>query len=129
MTVFTADEIAGLQSSQESFMQDTCQVGVRGSSQDALGELVDTFTYGSAQACGLTMSGGLQRNEFRTSDGTIVYADAALRLAHDAVVTSDDTVKITHRYGSAVTNVIYEVMGEPLVGSSGIVCYLRRVST
>ena len=45
MTVFTADEIAGLQSAQESFMQDTCQVGVRGSSQDALGELVDTFTY------------------------------------------------------------------------------------
>lgn len=130
MTVFTTDEITGLQAAQEAFMQDSCQIGAHSSTQDALGELIDAFTYGSTTPCGFKMDGGLQRSEFRTADGTVVYADAEMRLPHSAVVKPDDKVKLTARFGVPLAvALVYEVMGEPLVGPSGIVCYLRAVAT
>lgn len=130
MTIFATDEIAALQDAQESFMQDSCQIGARTSTQDSLGELVDAFTYGQATPCGFKMDGGLQRNEFRTVDGAVVYADAEARLPVGTTVSADDKVKITARFGvTLAAALVYEVMGEPLIGPSGIVCYLRAVST
>lgn len=129
MAVFGTAELADQRATQTAFMQDSCQIGTRSSTQDAVGQLIDTFTYGSVIACGLRMVGGLMRSEFRKPDGTIVNADAELRLPHGTVLTADDKVKVTKRHGVAITALTYDVMGEPLIGPSGIVCYLRAVTT
>ena len=127
---FTAAELTGMRDVQESFMADACQIGTVTNSQNDMGEIVPgTPSYAAETVCGLQMTGGLQSAERRTSDGTIVSADATLRLPHDAVITDTSVVKITKRFGEAITPMVYEVMGVPAVGPSGIVCYLLAVTT
>lgn len=129
MTVFTAAELTSMRACQTAFMGDSCQIGTVSRSQSATGELIDAAaSYGSELACGLEMTGGLQRNEFRTQDGTVVFADAKMRLPHGTALGVRDLVKVTKRQGTAITPMVYEVMGEPLIGSTGVVCYLRRVT-
>src|SRR5665647_1175836 len=119
-----------MRDTQESFMADACQIGTVTTSQNEMGEIVaGAPSYAAETACGLQMTGGLQSAEYRTSDGTLVSADAKLRLPHDAAVAVTNVVKITKRFGTAITPVVYEVMGVPAVGPSGIVCYLRQVAT
>lgn len=130
MTVFTVAELAGMRDVQKTYMPDACQIGTVHESQDTIGQPVpEPPSYSVETPCGLQMTGGLQRNEFRTAEGTVVYADAKLRLPYDAVVSVMDVVKITKRYGAVVTPIVYEVMGAPLSGPTGIVCYLRQVTT
>jgi hypothetical protein len=127
---FTAAELSGMRDCQESFMADACQIGTITTTQDAVGELVPGApSYAAETACGLQMTGGLQSAEYRTSDGTIVKADAKLRLPHDAVISVTNVVKITKRFGTAITPIVYEVMGVPAVGPTGVVCYLLQVTT
>jgi len=119
-----------MRDTQESFMADACQIGTVTTSQNEMGEIVaGAPSYAAETACGLQMTGGLQSAEYRTSDGTLVSADAKLRLPHDAAVAVTNVVKITKRFGTAITPVVYEVMGVPAVGPSGTVCYLRQVTT
>ena len=130
MTVFTAAELDSMRACQTSFMADACQIGTIARTQSATGELIEAAAvYGVETACGLEMLGGLQRNEFRTQDGSVVYADAKLRLPHGTSVAVRDVVKITKRQAVAITPIVYEVMGLPIVGVSGVVCSLRQVST
>jgi hypothetical protein len=126
-------ELATMQAAQESHMFDACQVGSIVSAQDAIGDLVaGTASYGAEQACGLLMQSGTTsaRAEFRTQDGTIVQADAKLRLAHDAAVSVTSVVKVTKRFGTTLAvPLVYDVIGVPATGSTGTVCYLRQVTT
>ena len=127
---FAAAELAAMREAQESFMVDACQIGTIHESQDDLGQPVpEPASYSPETPCGLQMTGGLQSAEYRMADGTLVKADAKLRLPQDAVVSVLDVVKITKRFGSAITPIVYEVMGAPATGPSGIVCYLLAVST
>ena len=127
---FAAAELAAMREAQESFMGDACQIGTIHESQDDLGQPVpEPASYSAETPCGLQMTGGLQSAERRTSDGTIVSADAKLRLPHDAAITDTSVVKITKRFGAAITPIVYEVMGAPALGPSGIVCYLLAVTT
>lgn len=127
---FTATELASMRDTQESFMADACQIGTVTKTQNSMGEEVSgPPSYAAETVCGLQMTGGLQSAERRTSDGTVVSADAKLRLPHDAVIGVTSVVKITKRFGTAITPVVYEVMGVPAVGPSGIVCYLLAVAT
>jgi hypothetical protein len=123
-------ELAAMQTAQEAHMFDACQVGTVGTTQDAVGELVPGApSYGAEQACGFHMVSGTWSAEYRTGDGTIVKADAKLRLAHDAAITVTSVVKVTKRYGTAITPLVYEVVGVPAAGPTGTVVYLRAVST
>ena len=130
--VITASELDALRACQSAFMGDACQVGTYTPTQDSIGALLDgTASYAAETACGLEMlaSGNAQRDEFRTGDGTIVNADAVLRLPHGTSIDEENVVKITKRHGTAITAVVYEVLGRPTVGPSGVVCALRKVST
>lgn len=130
MSLYTADELDALRDCQEAFMDDTCQIGTVSRTASTTGELIEAApTYGSATVCGFEAKGGQERNEFRTEQGTVVYADAKLRLPHGTTVGPRYLVKLTKRHGTAITPVIYEVMGKPLEGTTGVVCYLRQVST
>ncbi len=112
-------------------MDDTCQIGTLSTTASATGADTETYTYGAETACGLEMLSGQSsaRSEFRTADGTVAFADAKLRIAHDAAVTITSRIKVTKLHGEAITAMIYDVLGEPAIGASGMVCYLRRVTT
>jgi hypothetical protein len=133
VSLYTASELAALRECQESFMDDACQIGTLSASQDSIGDLVDADcpAYAAEQACGLQMLSGStsSRAEFRTADGTVAFADAKLRIAHDAAVSITSVVKITKRHGTAITPIVYEVLGVPAIGASGTVCFLRQVTT
>jgi len=131
MSLFTASELAALRACQTAFMDDACQVGTYTPTQDTIGAMIDgAAAYAAEIACGLEMtSGNAERDEYRTADGTIVNADAKLRLPHGTTIAETNVVKITKRQGTAIAAVVYEILGKPAVGPSGIVCYLRQVST
>ena len=133
MSLYATDELEALRTCQDAFMDDACQIGTLAPTQDAIGDLVDTdgASYATEQACGLEMLVGApsSRSEYRTIDGTVAYAEARLRIAHDAAVPITSLVKITKRHGTAITPIVYEVVGQPAVGASGTVCLLRQVTT
>lgn len=129
MTIFTDIELAGLRSAQELHMQDTCQVGVRSTSPDAFGELIETYTYGAPIACGLGPSRTFL-SESVNADATIVQDDRTIRLPTGTVVTSTSLIKVTHRFGTKlVSPEVYGVQGTPFEGPSGIEANCRRVMT
>lgn len=129
MAAFASAELAAMQAAQEAHMMDVCQVGVRSTSQDALGELIDSFTYGADVACGLDQEVDRSR-EYRSPDGTIVEADAVVRLPAGTSMASDSRVKVTQRLGTTLASALtYEVSGVPAEGPSGVVALLRVVST
>lgn len=127
---YTAAELAALRDTQAAFMFDACQVGTVTDTQDAIGdEVAGVPSYGTEVACGIEMLSGGSRTEWRSGALTIVSADARLRLPHGTAVTVTSVVKVTKRQGVAITPIVYEVTGEPAIGATGIVCYLRKVTT
>ena len=129
MTLYAADELAALRECSESLMDDACQLGTKSVTASATGADVESFAYGVELPCGITTLSGLDRTEYRNDSMTIVQADAKLRLPYDAALTQTSRIKLTKRHGSAITPEYYEVHGEPAVGTTAIVCYLRRVTT
>ena len=132
MSVFSASELDALRTTQTSYMPDLCEVGLRSTTQDALGQPNTTITYGAAIPCGLNQGSGIGRmgSEVRTGDLTIVDRDAVLRLPHDTIIAADSVVRVTHRFGELLlTPLVYEVIGQPAEGASGVVVQLRAVTT
>lgn len=128
---FSEDQLAAMRATHAQVMGDTCQVGTIGTTQNSIGELVMAApAYGRELACGLQMlTPGAIGAEFRTGEGTFVRADAVLRLPYGTAVTTSDVVKVTKRHGEVITPLVYEVLGLPATGASGILCYLRQVTT
>ena len=125
-------ELSCLRADYAATLPDTCQLGTRSTSQNSIGEPVPSFSYGVAVACALQQDAtkGGQRREYTTADGVVVRADALLRLPSGTTLAAESVVKVTHRYGVALTTALsYEVVGVPAEGPSGIVAALRAVTT
>jgi hypothetical protein len=130
VTLFATDELTSLRTCQTAFMADSCQVGTITKTQSATGDMVDGDpAYAAEVVCGLGQVSGFERSEYRNGAMTIVKADAKIRLPYGTVIGATNVVKVTKRQGTAITPIVYEVMGEPAVGATGIVCYLRKVTT
>jgi hypothetical protein len=130
VTLYTTAELTALRDCQESFMDDACQIGTVSTTVSAIGADVESVAYATEQACGLQMLAGGERAEYRNGEMTIVKADAKVRLAHDTTLAVTSKVKITKRHGETLAApIVYDVMGEPAVGASGMVAYLRKVTT
>lgn len=126
MTLYGADELVALRAAQVAAMADSCQIGTVATAQDSIGDLVAAApAFGAEIACGLQMLGG---DEGR-GPLTVVSARARLRLPHGTAVSATSVVRITKRQGTAITALEYEVVGEPQIGASGVVCELKKVST
>ena len=129
---FSEDQLAAMRATQALVMGHACQVGTIATTQNSIGELVAAApAYGRELACGFQMLAPTAIGaEFRTADGSVVRADAVLRLPYGTAVTTSDVVKVTKRHGETITSpLVYEVLGLPAVGASGILCYLRQVTT
>lgn len=122
---FTSDELEGMQAAQEDHMMDACQLGTKTESQSTSGHVSVSFSYSESLACGFSAKGSKVAER---PDGSPVFSDAALRLPLGTAVTATDRVKLTHRFGVALSpEEEWDVAGEPARGPSGIVVPLNKV--
>jgi hypothetical protein len=100
------------QDSREHLFHDICQVQVRTTTQSmTTGEQTDVFAEGASFDCSIkfTSAGG----ERHQSDLTQVEQDAVIRFPLGTVFTVKDKLKLTHRYGEALTvPILFEIKGE-----------------
>lgn len=126
ITPFTADELSRLQQAQENGMFDTCIIArYAAGGVDDYGKLAPVWTDGASTACGLAPN---KHNEVMAG-AQVVLSDAVLRLPIDTVIGARDRVTVTHRFGVALgTALVYELLGEPMRGPSGLRINLRTLT-
>lgn len=127
MDAFSTAELSSLQATQVESLQDTCVLQSWSSgSADAYGQRVETWTDGAALACGYKPTGG--REVWGVEDQPIII-DATVRLPIATVVNRKDRVRVTHRFGVELDSAeVFEIIGEPRRGPSGLQLDLRRVT-
>ena len=127
MDGFSAGELARMQAAQADSLQDTCVLQVWSSgSSDAYGQRVEAWTDSAPMACGFNPKGG---REVNGGEASPIITDASVRMPVGVTVDRKDRVKITHRFGVALTAAqVFEVLGEPRRGPSGLQLDLRRVA-
>jgi hypothetical protein len=125
MNRFTTAELNSLSDTQESAMQDTCNLITYSGSYNEFGELEQVWTTTSGIACGVKMVGGVEeyRGQFIKLD-----IDAVIRLPIDTEITELDRVEVTKRFGVDVDDMLYEVVGFPKRGSSGLQVDCKKVT-
>ena len=103
---------------------DTCQIGVRSSGNFGDPSGTASYSYGSAIACGVDLSG-----QSESADGAQApQADATITLPHGTTVTAADRIKVTYRLGADVTDLEYTISGTPRHGLYGLVCACQLVT-
>jgi hypothetical protein len=122
MNAFSTTELERMQGAQTGAMQDTCIIlqYVAGSGDYGYGQ---SYTTGATVVCGLN-----HKAREVMQDTQVVMTDAVLRLPIATAVDNLDRVKITKRFGVAVTPETYEILGAPERGPSGLVLKLRKVT-
>jgi head-tail adaptor len=124
--MFTAADLANMRAAQEEHMLDTCIVQSYARTLDTYGSPVETWTDGSAIACGLKMTTG---RENRRADMTTERIDATIRLPLATTIKGTDRIKVTKRFGVILsTPQIYDVVGEIRRGPSGLQVDLQTVT-
>lgn len=127
---FTPGELSQLKATHESHYSDTIIVQTFTSENlDTFGDSVNaTYTDGSSISALFSPKGSSERRlqlpEMRVSE-----FDAVLHLPAGTTITDKDRVKITHRYGVALSPaLVYSVTGTPLEGISGTIVALKKVT-
>jgi hypothetical protein len=126
MNEFATAELTRMQATQDAAMQDTCIVmAYSGGAEDDYGmPLPAVYTAGETLACGLNTN---PRREAMTG-AQVAMVDARLRVPIDTVLDVRDRLRITHRFGVAITDETYEILGVPRRGPSGLLVDLKRVT-
>ena len=117
MQSFTAVELTAMQSTQMGAMMDTCIVQSYFAALDDYGAEVAVYTDSSAIACGVNMNPG---KESRTETMNVERIDVTIRLPIATSIKATDRIKVTHRFGVAITNIVFEVVGSIRRGPSGL---------
>jgi hypothetical protein len=125
---FSAEELAGMQATQESAMQDECvHLQYTSGSTDDYGFPMPTYSEASTYDCGFDPSAreeGMEGTE-------VAMMDAAVRLplVAESAISATDRIKITKRFGMALVNPLtYDIVSLPERGPSGLVMNLRLVT-
>lgn len=124
MTV-TPNELAQMQADWDDSLNDTCQIGTRTGTADTYGEMIESYSYATAVACGFEYTGG---QESEREQGTILPVDARVRFARATTITHRDRVKLTKRWGTALGMAqTFEVVGYPEAHEAGVIVDLREI--
>jgi hypothetical protein len=126
MRHFTTVELSRLAGTQTGAMQDICRIlaysAVSSDYGPATGQA--TYTAGSPVVCGYN-----PKPKEVQGDGQVMMTDGTLRLPSGTTISHLDRIRLTHRYGVALSPVeTFEVLGQPARGPSGLVVYLRMVT-
>lgn len=125
MKDFSSDELSRMQATNVAAMQDTCVIQAYALGLDDYGAEAPTYTDGAAIDCGLNMTPTRER---RSAEMNVERIDATIRLPLGTVIKSTDRVKVTHRFGAAITALIFEVAGPIRRGPSGLQVDLLAVN-
>ena len=126
MTLSTS-QLAQMRSMHAGLMGDTCQIGTfSAGTADTFGQVKGSYSYATAIACGFEWKGS---SEAHTTILTQLSADAMLRVPHTTSIAVRDRVKLTIRYGTDITDVVFEVAGIAQRGPTATLVALRQVST
>ena len=99
-------------------MQDTCIIQSYSRTIDTYGAPIEVYADGSPIACGVDTT---PATEQRRADMNIENITATVRLPISTVIKSSDHIKITARYGVALSDTpSYEVIGDIRRGPSGL---------
>jgi len=124
--MLTSVDLANLQAAQVGTMLDTCVIQSYARTFDSNGSPAETYTDGSAIACGVNMTPS--RENWRTNMNA-THVDATIRLPIATSIKSTDYVKVTHRFGVALgTALVFDVVGSIRCGPSGLQVDLAAVS-
>lgn len=128
MRQFTTTELSRMQATQQSAMQDTCQHLARTTTADSFGLPSETFTAALSYACGFEP---VSKDEaMEQTEVPMVDARLRLPLSVESVIASVDRLKLTKRFGISLTpQPVFEIIGQPERGPSGLVYNLRRLTT
>jgi hypothetical protein len=124
MTMLATDDIALMRADQALSRWDTCRrlVYTAGATNAYGMPEPPTYVRGDAITCGLDMN---STNEVMIGTQVII-ADASLRLLVTTTLDNRDRIEITQRFGEVVAApLVYEIIGEPERGPSGLVVNLR----
>lgn len=87
------------------------------------------YGYAKSYTTGATVVCGYQAKAKEVMQDTqVVMTDVILRMPIDTVISNRDRVKVTKRFGVAITPETYEILGAPERGPSGLVLKLRKVT-
>lgn len=122
---FSTAELAAMQATQTAHMMDTCVVQTfAAGTADGWGINADTYTDGTAIFCGFDNTAGDEKQ----GESEVVQYDATLRLPLTTAVTESDRIKLTHRFGVAISPAeIYEIT-RIRRGPSGLLLELEQVT-
>ena len=124
MRVLTSNELTRMQETQNGAMQDTCVILDYSSVANDWGNPTQSYTIRlSSIACGFEP---VKTSETHGS-GEVPLFDARLRLPINTTIEAIDRIRITHRYGSAVANKDYAIVGPVKRGPSGLILNIKRV--
>ena len=125
--VLTSGQLTQMRTSQADLMGDTCQIGTYSAgTADSHGYVPGAYTYATAIDCGLEWKGA---NEEHTELMNVSNADAMLRVPHTTAINIRDRVKLTKRYGTDITDLVFEVESIVRRGPTASLVMLRRVAT
>ena len=126
MTALTATELAWMRTGNAALFGDTCVRLIYSGTVTRSGDTQPQWTPGATLACRF---GSLSGSEQQGVDITKLRYEATLCLAHDATVTYQDRIRLTHYHGEELaTPEEFEVVGNPERGPSGLLVRLRRVT-
>ena len=124
MRVLTESELTRFQETQNGAMQDTCIILDYNSVADDYGNPTVTYIMRlNSIACGYEP---IKTSETHGS-GEVPLFDARLRLPINTTIDAIDRIRITHRYGSAVANKDYAIVGPVKRGPSGLILNIKRI--
>lgn len=117
--------LVAMKQAQNDHMWDTCELlKLSNSGTDENGMPITSFVSSGTSICGLNTSAS---REMVNAEYHVF--DARLRLPSTIQITGIDRIKITHRYGSLLTEPIeYEILGDPMIGPLAQVLNLRSIS-
>jgi len=118
MSLLDARDLAMMRADQADALWDTCVVQTQSVTADTYGQPIETFTDGAAISCRFVPSQG---TEIWRSNSVITRIGAKVRLPLGTAITPKDRVKITHRFGVALTTPL--VFGVDDVGAMGPTCF------
>lgn len=124
MRIFTAAELARMRVAQNAAMMDVCVIQTFTEATDTYGQLIRTWSDGTPLAFGIDSTGG---GETRSTDKTVVRADAVIRLPIDIAIDVKNRIKVIVRHGEAIAPIVYGILEEPQRGPSGLVLRLEKV--
>lgn len=105
-------------------MQDVCELlSYATIGTDSHGLPIEAYVTTGTSVCGLDL-----RSSREMINAEMHVYDARLRLPAGTDISGMDRVRITERYGETLETALeFDLLGEPLIGPSGLVCNLRNV--